>query len=165
MLNVLLITIGLILGIVLESFLSAFCTFSFIFFVILFVYRKLNWKIIIAFVIVITMILDVVNHFVLGSSLAVYGISFIIFEILSAFFPEDDSVFGSIPVLISVWIFYILTAFLPYLISFGEWRGLSLQSIFRSLLFAVFTILLIWLFEMIVGRIRGDKLNSKIRLK
>ena len=143
MLNVLFIIIGLVLGLVVESFFSAFCTFSFVFFLILFVYRKLDWKIMVAFVIAITIILDVVNHFVLGSFLSVYGISFVILEILYAFFPEDDSIFGSIPTLIASWLFYLLMLILPYLISFGEWRGLPLQDIFRSLLFAVFTILLI----------------------
>lgn len=149
----------------LETFFSVFGGFGIVVAFLLFFYKKVDWKIIFVITFIFSLCLDVVGHYVLGTSLLIFGIVLLFYYLLVIIFPEQDNLLGLLPFFMSFVVYYLMKFLLPTFLlfgSFGSIQGRDLWGVlFRSLLSAG----LIFLFGILYDLFRGNKVNSGIVLK
>lgn len=165
MLNILVLILGVVFGVISEGFLMSFGVFSLVYVCILFAFGKVDWRLLLSFVVTISICLDVIGHYALGVYLLVYAVSIGILLLVSLFIPSGDSLYGLVPSFVSFWVYGMLITILPKLVSFGEWVGFSFSLMFRSFLVAIFSLIVMKALSWILERIRGDKMSSRLRLK
>ena len=149
----------------LETFLSALGGLSIVSILMLFVFKKLDWKLILIFGSLLSISLDVVNHYVLGTSILLFGIALLIYYLFTLIFPEQNNILGLLPYFVSFVFYYLLKILLPHLLLYGSIGAFQGSDIFGILIKSVISSALIFLFSILYNTFRGDKRSSKLVLK
>ena len=165
-LQIILGIVGLFLATFLEILFLTLLNFRIILPFFFLARKRVDWKILLLITTVISLILDVVLHYRLGTNLLLFTVSTGILFLLSFIFSVDED---GIPMYVSTFIaslgFYLVNQLLPSLLTTGATGFLDTKIFFLLVLKAIVTAGLVWLGEMLVSRFR-DRGNSKqIRLK
>lgn len=165
MISALIFIISIFALIILESFLGALGGVSIIFVFIMVAFGKFDWRVLLAFVVVISLCLDVVNHYVLGASLLLLGVSLGVFLLISLFVPVGMNMTGLIPYFVAFLGYYFFGSFLPSLISFGGVETITWAMLGASFVKALVSVALLVVGNIWVQRFRGNKLSSKLSFR
>ncbi len=165
-LQIILGIVGLFLATFLEILFLTLLNFRIILPFFFLARKRVDWKILLLITTVISLILDVVLHYRLGTNLLLFTVSTGILFLLSFIFSVDED---GIPMYVSTFVaslgFYLVNQLLPSLLTTGATGFLDTKIFFLLVLKAIVTAGLVWLGEMLVSRFR-DRGNSKqIRLK
>ncbi len=165
-LQIILGIVGLFLATFLEVLFLTLLNFRIILPFFFLARKRVDWKILLLITTVISLILDVVLHYRLGTNLLLFTVSTGVLLLLSFIFSVDED---GIPMYVSTFVaslgFYLANQLLPSLFTTGTTGFLDAKIFFLLVLKAIITTGLVWLGEVIVSRFR-DRGNSKqIRLK
>lgn len=163
--SLLYLILTIFLSVFLESFFVALANFRIIFLGVLVAYKRINWKYLAAFLIVTSLISDIVFHYVLGTSLLTMSIPLILFEVSVQLIPSKDNLTGVIMAFLLFIIYYILLTIVPNWLSEGVLGALNL-SIILSIFFKALASVVIYFFaNLLLKKMRNREGDSKLRLK
>jgi len=165
-LQIILSIVGLFIAIFLEVLFLILLNFRIILPFFFLARRRIDWKLLLVITTVISLILDVVLHYRLGTNLLLFTVSTGVLLLLSFIFSVDEE---GIPMYVAIFVaslaFYTASQLLPSLFITGTVGFLDTKTFFILLLKAIITTGIVWLGEALVSRFR-DRGNSKqIRLK
>ena len=163
MLVVLTILISFI-TIFLESFFVALGNFKIFALLSLGLFNKINWKYIVIFTVISSLALDVVFHFVLGTNLLVVAIILVLNRLVAFLVPVDYSIAGYSVKSISMFLYYILIAVVPSLLSEGHWGYIDGVFVWGAILKSAISLALLILFDIGWSRLRKKEDASRLRL-
>jgi hypothetical protein len=109
--------------------------------------------------------LDVVNHYVLGTTLLIFGVAVLIFYLLGLFVPEQKGMLGIVPFLVSFLIFYILGYFIKEFLLLGSFPVFEVSNFVGILIKSIISSFLVLLFDVLYDRVRGNKIGSKFTFR
>lgn len=164
-LKILYIAVGLFLLIFLESFFSSVFAFKIIFLVFLFAYKKVDWKELFAVTSVMSLVMDVVMHYKLGTNLLLFVIPLGLFSLFTLFSSVEDGIGAYIVRFFSIFLYYILSLLLPPLLLIGALGDINGRSVLYSFIASLISVLLLFLINYMIGGIRKRGSQSQIRLK
>lgn len=158
--------ISLFFATFLEILSLALFNFRILFLLFLLFRKRVDWKPLLFVVTVISLILDVVMHYKLGTNLLLFAIPSGILLLLSFMFSVDDeSISKYVAIFLASLGYYISSQLLPSVLVTGSWGVMTIKSLLFIVLRAVIAIVIVWAGELLVYRLR-DRGNSKqIRLK
>jgi|GEM_PF-988471 len=165
-LQIILGIVGLFLAVFLEVLFLTLLNFRMMLLFFFLARKRVDWKLLLVVTTIMSLILDVVLHYRLGTNLLLFTVSTGILFLLSFIFSVDED---GIPMYVSTFIaslgFYLVNQLLPSLFTTGTAGFLDAKIFFVLVLKAIVTTGLVWLGEVLVSRFR-DRGNSKqIRLK
>ena len=162
-----------IIGIFLGSFILIFfenillSLFNFNFFIVLFLLfsKRISIKLFLPVTILISVILDVVLHNILGTTLLLLLLPSILLYILSFFSQIEEGLSLYITSFLAALLFYISKCLLtPFLLT-NTW-GYCDGKTFAGIVFkALMTTAFIWLGELLIAKFRDGGNSNQIRLK
>ncbi|MGI6484610.1 MAG: hypothetical protein ACOX0R_03235 [Candidatus Dojkabacteria bacterium] len=158
--------ISFFFAVFLEMFTLSLLGFHFLLPIFLLARKRVDWKILLLLVTVISLILDVVLHYRLGTNLLLFAIPFAIFLLFSFLFSVDEE---GIPMYVTTFLaslgYYVAFNLVPSIFTTGAWGFIDTKIFFLIVLKTIITTVLVWLGELLIYRFR-DRGNSKqIRLK
>lgn len=157
--------IAIFSGIFLESFFVAFGGFRIIFLTTLIAFRKVNWKYLLTFLVVTSLIMDVVMHYPLGINLLVICIPLGILALLTIFIPIDHILIENIVKFVLFVIYYFLIAILPSLFLNGAFDRITWAIVFFVIIKAVISSFICLGVEVFLRRLRKRENSSQIKFK
>ena len=163
--NILFYILIFIVSFSLESFLSVFGGFSMIVILTLFLFKKVDWKVILTFGVLLAICLDVANHYVLGTNLLLLGAAVLFFYLFTLIFPEQNNLLGLVPFLFSFVVYYLMKLSAPSLLLFGTLGSIQGPDIWGIIIMSVLSSVLIYALSALYELFRGNKVSSKIVLK
>lgn len=153
------------LVIFLEGFFVALGNVRIFYLLALTLFNKINWKYLLIFSVVTSVILDVVYHYVLGTNLLLLSISLFLLLIVSLLIPRGYNLPGYIVKFASIFLYYISVALIPDLISTGQLGSITWPMIGGMLIKSIISIIFCLVFDMVWGRLRKKEEGTKLRLK
>lgn len=128
-----------------ESFFSALFGFKVAFFLILLLQNRLDRKLLLVISFLFFLILDVMNHWVLGSNFLMALIPLILHYILSLFLSTNSGFFYYIFKLVALFVYYILIIVVPPFLlnrvfgtlSFNEFISISIKVFISTILLVI----------------------------
>lgn len=151
------------ISIFLESFLVALGNFRFFFLLNISLFRKVNWKFLLAFSLISSIILDVIYHYVLGTNLLLVVIPLLLMLAISLVIPLDYNLPGYSVKFFCIFVYYLLLAFVPELILTGNWVTITGLMIGGMVLKAAISIIFCVVFDMVWSRLRKKEEGTKLR--
>lgn len=149
----------------LDSFFVALAGFR-IFPVLNFIlYDKIKWKYLLLFLVLVSFVLDVIYHYVLGTNLFVLAIILLAGRAISLFAPLGYNLVGYIVKCIFFFLYYVLLALIPSLISQGVWGELTWALVGGYLLKSLFSLGLCLVFDILWNRLRQRDDSTKLKLR
>jgi hypothetical protein len=128
-------------------------------------FKKINWKYLTVITIFTSLVLDLVYHYVLGTSLVLVGISMLVFLGFSLFIPLGQTLPGY-AVKFGIFILYgILVCIVPNLFLEGVLGQISWVILLGVVTKAIVSVLLCFVFDIIWDRFRKREDGTKLRLK
>lgn len=164
-LEILYIIVGLFFILSLEAFFGSFLGFKIIFLVLLFAYKKIDWKKLFLFILVISLVMDVTMHYKLGTNLLLFTIPLGLFAFFSLFSSVEDGIGSYVVRFFAIFLYYILNLILPELLILGNLGHIDMRAVLVSLTKVVVSILLLFLINYVIGGMRKRGSTSQIRLK
>lgn len=162
---VLYILIATFITVFLESFFTALCGFKLFYLVTLIFFRKIDWKYIFSFVVISSLILDVVSHYILGTNLLIIIIPLIVMFGISFLIPIENSFPGYVVKFLSFVIYYLLSYLVPNLLLEGIFQTVSWTILGEIILKSIISVGLCFLFDLVWNGIRNKEKSTKLRLK
>ncbi len=153
------------LVIVLEGFFVALGNLRFFFLLNLSLFGKVNWKFLLTFSLVGSLILDVVYHYVLGTNLLLVAISLLLMLGISLLIPLENNLPGYSVKFVCIFIYYLSVALIPELILTGQWVPLTGLLLGGMVLKAAISIAFCIVFDIVWSRLRKREEGTKIRLQ
>lgn len=153
------------LVIVLEGFFVALGNLRFFFLLNLSLFGKVNWKFLLTFSLVGSLILDVVYHYVLGTNLLLVAISLLLMLGISLLIPLENNLPGYSVKFVCIFIYYLSVALIPELILTGQWVPLTGLLLGGMVLKAAISIAFCIVFDIVWSRLRKREEGAKIRLQ
>ncbi len=147
----------------LEGFLVALGNLRFCFLLNLALFNKINWKYLLILVVLGSVVLDVIYHYVLGTNLLITGISLLLMLGISMLVPLEYNLPGYSVRFFCIFVYYLLLAFVPELISTGNWTSITGLMIGGMVLKALASIAFCVVFDMIWSRLRKRDEGMKLR--
>lgn len=128
-----------------ESFFSALFGLKVAFFLILLLQNRLDRKLLLVISFLFFLILDVMNHWVLGSNFLMALIPLILHYILSLFLSTNSGFFYYIFKLVTLFVYYILIIVIPPFLlnrvfgtlSFNEFISISIKVFISTILLVI----------------------------
>ena len=149
----------------LDSFFVALAGFR-IFPVLTFaMYDKIKWKYLLLFLVLVSFVLDVIYHYVLGTNLFVVVIILLIGRVVSLFAPLGYNLVGYTTKYLLFFLYYILLALIPSLISQGVWGELTWVGVLGYLLKSLFSLGFCLIFDLLWNRLRRRDDSKKLKLR
>lgn len=152
-----------IFTIFLEGFLVALGNLRFFFLLNLALFNKINWKYLLILVVLGSVVLDVIYHYVLGTNLLITGISLLLMLGISLLVPLEYNLPGYSVKFFCIFIYYLLLAFVPELISTGNWANITGLMVGGMVLKAGISIAFCVVFDLIWSRLRKRDEGMKLR--
>lgn len=159
------ILIASFLTIFLESFFTAFCGFKMIYLFTLAGFKKVDWKYLLIFTVVTSLILDVVYHYILGTNLLLICIPLLIMWGTSFLVPLENSFPSYIVKFVTFLIFYFASYWIPNLLLEGIWKYITWGVIGGIAVKSIISVLICFAFDVIWLGIRSKQENTKLKLK
>lgn len=150
-------------AIFLEGFLVALGSFRFFFLLNMALFNKINWKYLLILVVLGSVVLDVIYHYVLGTNLLITGISLLLMLGISLLVPLEYNLPGYSVKFFCIFIYYLLFAFAPELISTGNWANISGLMVGGMVFKALISIAFCVVFDLIWSRLRKRDEGMKLR--
>lgn len=151
------------LTIFLEGFLVALGNLRFFFLLNIALFNKINWKYLLLFAILGSVVLDVIYHYVLGTNLLITGLSLLLMLAISLLVPLNYNLPGYSVKFFCIFIYYLLLAFVPELISTGNWVSITGLMVGGMVLKALASIAFCVVFDMVWSRLRKRDEGTKLR--
>jgi len=151
------------LAIFLESFFVALGNLRFVFLLNMSLFNKINWKYLLIFSVLSSVILDVIYHYVLGTNLLLVAISLLLMLGVSLLVPLEYNLPGYSVKFVCIFIYYLLLAFVPTLISTGNWVTITGPMIGGMVLKALISIAFCIIFDLVWSRLRKREEGTKLR--
>lgn len=152
------------LGVVfLESFLVALGSMRFFFLLNISLFNKINWKYLLTFSIITSIILDVIYHYVLGTNLLLVAIPLLLMLGISLLVPLEYNLPGYSVKFLCIFVYYLLLAFVPELIITGNWATITGLMIGGMVLKATISIAFCVIFDLVWSRLRKREEGTKLR--
>ena len=148
----------------LESFLIALCNFRIFFLVVLLLFKKINWKYILIFAILTSLILDVVYHYILGTNLLILAIPLLVMLGISLLIPIDNTLPGYVVKLFCIILYYFLVYWIPNLLIMGNFQTITFGIIVGIVLKSIFSLGICVVFDILWGKLRKKETLTKLRL-
>lgn len=152
-----------LIAIFVESFLVAFTNIRFFFILNLSLFKKINWKWLLILSVVGSVILDVIYHYALGTNLLLTSFSLLILLVASLLVPLEYNLPGYSVKFVCIFLYYLLVAFVPALISTGQWTAITGLMIGGMVLKALASIAFCVVFDLIWSRLRKREEGTKLR--
>jgi hypothetical protein len=157
MINAVYIIIGIFVLLVLESFLVPFIGLRIFYLLVIFSQEKVDWKIILAFIIPYSLISDVIGNYPFGTNILIMIIPLAIVILLGIFLNVQDGLIGYVIKLISFILYFVLLIVLPSLLLSGSF-GLFSWGVFGACVVkGLISIGLLYLLNIFYGKINGEK--------
>jgi len=153
-----------ILTVFLDSFFVALAGFRILPVIAITMYNKVNWKYLVVFSLLSSLLLDVVYHYVLGTNLLILVIILFLGRIIAIFVPWGSNLGSYALKYLSFILYYILLALIPSLISSGTWGILSWGVVGGALLKSIFAVGFCLLFDVLLSRVRSKDNSTKLKL-
>lgn len=129
-------------------------------------YNKVNWRYLTVFVLLVSLALDVIFHYVLGTNLLILAIILFLGRITSIFVPWENNLGGYGLKYIGFVLYHILLAAVPSVILNGSWGILSWSVVGGALLRSLLAVGFCVAFDLIWSRIRSrEDSSNKLKLK
>jgi len=151
------------LAIFLEGFFVALGNLRFFFLLNISLFNKINWKYILIFAVISSVILDVIYHYVLGTNLLIATVSLMMMIGISLLVPIDYNLPGYSVKFVCIFIYYLLLSFVPELITTGNWTSITGLMIGSMVLKSAISILFCVVFDLIWSRLRKKEDGTKLR--
>lgn len=148
----------------LESFFVSFGNFRIFYLLTINLFNKINWKYLLIFSVVTSLILDVIYHYVLGTNLLLVGISLALMLVFSLLIPLGYNLPGYFVKFVCILAYYISAFLIPNLISTGQLVSLTGNIMVGILIKSVISILFCLLFDLLWSRLRSKEDSTKLRL-
>lgn len=157
MINAAYIIIGIFILLVLEGFLVPFVTLRIFYLLVMFAQEKIDWRIILAFIILYSLISDVMSDYPFGTNILVMIIPLSIVILLGLLLNIQDGLIGYVIKTLSFILYFILLIVFPSLLlngSLGQFTwGMFGSCVVRGLISAG----LLYLLNMFYRKISGEK--------
>jgi hypothetical protein len=163
--NILFYILIFLLSFSLELFVAVFGGFSLVVIFLLFFFKKLDWKKILIFGLILSVCLDVVNHYVLGTNLLLLGSSVLFFYLSTLVFPEQKNLLGLFPYIFSFLVYYLMKQVVPHFMLFGSFGGVQGPDVWKIFLMSVISSGLVFLLDVLYDLFRSNKVSSNVVLK
>lgn len=160
LINILVITMGIILCIALESFLSTLFTFSIIIIVALILVEKWDTSKWIVVISLGSIFVDVILHRCLGITLLSISLSVFVLNILFLVMPKKQLILSYTPYFFAVLLFYIIIQIFSPLLLDGVLGYFNIEILLQSVVKALVSTFLIFLINILTDRIRTEKIIS-----
>ena len=155
-----------ILTVFLDSFFVALAGFRILPVLSIAFYNKINWRYLSIFILLTSLALDVVFHYVLGTNLLILVIILFLGRIMSIFVPWENNLGGYGLKYLGFVLYHILLATVPSLIQSGSWGILTGTIVGGALIKSLFAIGFCIVFDLVWGRVRSkDDSSSKLKLR
>lgn len=154
-----------LLTVFLDSFFVALAGFRIFPIIVIALYGKIHWKYIVVFSVLVSIALDVVFHFVMGTNLLILVIILFLGRVASVFVPWGSNLGSYSLKYIGFVLYYVLLAVVPSLISNGTWGLLQWTVVGGAFLKSLFATGFCFVFDVIWGGIRSKGLSTKLKLK
>jgi hypothetical protein len=151
------------LTIFLEGFFVALGSFRIFFLLNISLFNKINWKYLLTFSLISSLILDVICHYVLGTNLLLVAIPLLLMLGISLFVPLEYNLPGYSVRFVCIFVYYLLVAFVPELILTGNWVTITGLMVGGMVLKAVISIAFCVVFDLIWSRLRKKEEGTKLR--
>jgi len=158
------ILIGTLLVIFLESFFVALCNFRIFYLVILLLFKRINWKYLLIFVFLTSIISDVVYHYVFGATLLITMIPLLLVIGGSFLISVNNMLPGYVIKFLSIILYYLLLHWVPSLLSNGLFISITLSGVGIIVLKSFITLGICFVFDILMDRVRKREENGKLRL-
>jgi hypothetical protein len=153
------------LVITVEGFLVAMGNLRFFYLLNISLFGKVNWKFLLTFSLIGSLILDVVYHYVLGTNLLLVAISLLLMLGISFLIPLENNLPGYSVKFICIFIYYLSVALVPELILTGKWVDITGLMIGGMVLKAAISVLFCVVFDIVWSKLRKKEEGTKIRLQ
>lgn len=150
-------------AIFLESFFVALGNFRFFFLLNISLFNKINWKYLLTFSVISSIVLDVIYHYVLGTNLLLVAIPLLLMLGISLVVPLDYNVPGYSVRFLCIFVYYLLLSFVPGLILTGNWTTITGLMVGGMVLKAAISMIFCVTFDLIWSRLRKKEEGTKLR--
>lgn len=146
-----------------ESFLVALGSMRFFFLLNISLFNKINWKYLLTFSVITSVILDVIFHYILGTNLLLVAIPLLLMLGVSLFVPLEYNLPGYSVKFVCIFVYYLLLAFVPELILTGNWTAITGLMIGGMVLKAAISMIFCVAFDLVWSRLRKKEEGTKLR--
>lgn len=153
-----------LLTIFLDSFFVALANFRILPIITIALYGKINWKYLLITISLVSIALDVVYHYVLGTNLLILAIILFLGRVVSLLIPWGYNLGSYILKYVGFTLYYVLLAIIPSLISTGTLGLISWGNIGGAFLKGIFSLAICLGIDMVWGRIRSKGNSNKLKL-
>jgi hypothetical protein len=147
----------------LEGFLVALGNLRFFYILNLSFFGKVNWKFLLTFSIVGSLILDVIYHYVLGTNLLLVAISLLLLLGISLLIPLENNLPGYCVKFVCIFLYYLSVSVIPEFILTGQWNNISGLMLGGMVLKAVISVIFCVVFDIVWNRLRKGEEGTKLR--
>jgi hypothetical protein len=151
------------LTIFLEGFLVALGNFRLFFLLNISLFNKINWKYLLGYSVLSSLILDVIYHYVLGTNLLLVAIPLLLMLGISLVVPLEYNLPGYSVRFVCIFVYYLLVSFVPELILSGDWVSITGIMIGGMVLKAAISVAFCILFDIVWSRLRKKEEGTKLR--
>lgn len=151
------------LAIFLESFFVALGSFRIFFLLNISLFNKINWKYLLTFSLISSLILDVIYHYVLGTNLLLVAIPLLLMLGISLLVPLEYNLPGYSIRFVCIFVYYLLLSFVPELILTGNWVVITGSMVGGMVLKTSISIICCLVFDLIWSRLRKKEEGTKLR--
>jgi len=151
------------LTIFLEGFFVALGSFRLFFLLNISLFGKINWKYLLTFSLISSLILDVMYHYVLGTNLLLVAIPLLLMLGISLLVPLEYNLPGYSVRFVCIFVYYLLLSFVPELILTGNWVTITGLMIGGMVLKTAISIICCLAFDLIWSRLRKKEEGTKLR--
>jgi hypothetical protein len=151
------------LAIFLEGFFVALGSFRLFFLLNISLFNKINWKYLLTFSLISSLILDVIYHYVLGTNLLLVAIPLLLMLGISLLVPLEYNLPGYSVRFVCIFVYYLLLSFVPELLLTGNWVTITGLMIGGMVLKTAISIICCLAFDLIWSRLRKKEEGTKLR--
>lgn len=157
LLNLLITILGLFFLVAFESFSITLGSFSILIIVLLLLIDKWDWKRWAIFASLSTLLVDIVLHRTLGTSLLFVSISSFLLYLIFLVMPKKKIILSYIPYFFAIITFYILIDLASSFIQERVWGVISWNIVLGYIVTSIISTVLIFAANMIVDNFRSDE--------
>jgi hypothetical protein len=157
LINIALTILGGVGLISLESFFLTLFSLSVFIIVLLVLIDKWSWVKWLIFTVIITIILDVIFHRSIGSTLLVITISTVTLYLFFLIMPKKQVILSYIPYFFAILIFYILSDVLFPFLQENVWGVLTWTEVLGDVIKSFISVLLIFLSNTVIDNFRSNQ--------
>lgn len=159
------VLIGGLLTLFLESFFVALCNFRIFYMIVLVLFKRIDWRYLLIFTFLTSLVSDVVYHYVFGTSLLTITLPLLLIWGTSFLIPIDNTLPGYVVKFVSFVLYYFLQYVIPSLFSTGVFAHISLVAWAFILLKSVISLGVCIIVDIVTKRIRKKEESGKLILR